>query len=76
MRLFILLPLLLLDPSNPPAFEEMANAERAFVQRAQEVSVLQAFIESFADEAVGFQTGTPGSAQADMRMAPDESPAR
>ena len=56
--------------SRPPAFEEMAEAERAFVRRAQEVSVHQAFMEFFADDVVGFQTGVPASWQADMRKRP------
>ena len=54
----------------PAAFEEMAEAERAFVRRAQEVSVLQAFTEYFADDAVSFQAGRPASAQAEMRERP------
>jgi ketosteroid isomerase-like protein len=71
MRLIPLLLLLALPAaSHPPAFEEMAAAERAFAQRAQEVSVQQAFIEFFADDAVSFQSGTPASAQAEMRKRP------
>jgi ketosteroid isomerase-like protein len=56
--------------AHPPAFEEMAEAERAFARRAQEVSVHQAFMEYFADDAVGFDSGQPASAQADMRKRP------
>lgn len=59
-------------PNVPAALEEMAEAERAFARRAQEVSVLQAFIEYFADDAVGFQTGEPASAQVEMRKRPIE----
>jgi ketosteroid isomerase-like protein len=54
----------------PPALEEMANAERAFVQRAQEVAVIQAFTEYFADDAVGFASGAPESAQEKMKKRP------
>jgi ketosteroid isomerase-like protein len=54
----------------PPAFTEMADAERAFVKRAQEVSISQAFIEFFADDAVGFQSGQPASAQLELRKQP------
>ena len=68
MRLFaVALAFALTTPSHPPAFEEMAEAERAFVRRAQEVSVLQAFMEFFADDVVGFHTGVPASWQAEMR---------
>ena len=71
MRLFtIALALAFAAPSHPPAFEEMAEAERAFVRRAQEVSVHQAFMEFFADDVVGFQSGVPASWQADMRKRP------
>lgn len=61
------------DRSIPPALEEMAEAERAFVRRAQEVSVGQAFIEWFAPDAVGFATGTPASAQIEMRKRPQQA---
>ena len=57
---------------HPPAFEEMAEAERAFARRAQEVSVHQAFMEYFADDAVGFDTGRPASAGGDAE-APGSS---
>jgi ketosteroid isomerase-like protein len=68
MRIVLLtLALTFTTPPHPPAFEELADAERAFAARAQEVSVLQAFMEYFADDAVGFETGQPASAQAEMR---------
>jgi ketosteroid isomerase-like protein len=56
--------------SIPPALEEMANAERAFASRAQEVAVIQAFTEFFADDAVGFASGAPASAQEEMKKRP------
>jgi ketosteroid isomerase-like protein len=46
----------------PRALHQMAETERAFARRAREVTVRQAFIDFFADEAVGF--------------APDPEPAR
>lgn len=52
------------------AFQEMADAERAFAARAQDVSVAQAFTEFFADDAVGFQSGRPASARAELRKQP------
>lgn len=48
----------------------MAAAERAFARRAQDVSVTQAFIEFFADDAVGFESGAAASAQAELRKRP------
>jgi ketosteroid isomerase-like protein len=38
----------------PPALLEMADTERAFARRARETTVRQAFIDFFADEAIGF----------------------
>jgi ketosteroid isomerase-like protein len=69
-RITATLAVVLMSPAHPPAFEEMADAERAFAQRAQEVSVQQAFIEHFADDAVGFQSGKPASAQEELRSRP------
>lgn len=40
--------------SEGGALLEMADAERAFARRARETTVRQAFIDFFADEAVGF----------------------
>jgi ketosteroid isomerase-like protein len=45
-----------------PALRKMADTERAFAKRAQEVTVRDAFIEFFADESIGFE--------------PDPTPAR
>ena len=55
----------------PPALAEMADAERAFVQRAQEVGAKQAFLDYFADSAVGFETGRPAPAKDGIRSQPD-----
>jgi ketosteroid isomerase-like protein len=71
MRLFVFaLTLASATAPHPPPFEEMAEAERAFVRRAQEVSVHQAFMEFFAEDVVGFQSGVPASWQAEMRKQP------
>jgi len=66
----VVLTLAFVAPSQHSAFEEMAEAERAFARRAQEVSVHQAFMEYFADDAIGFDSGKPASAQAEMRKRP------
>ena len=50
------------QPAIPPALARMADTERAFAKRAQDTSIREAFIEFFADEAVGFE--------------PDPTPAR
>jgi ketosteroid isomerase-like protein len=46
----------------PDALSKMADTERAFARRAKETTIREAFIEFFADEAVGFE--------------PDPTPAR
>lgn len=55
----------------PRALVEMADAERAFVQRAQEVGAKQAFLDYFADSAVGFESGRPAPAKDGIRKQPD-----
>jgi ketosteroid isomerase-like protein len=55
----------------PRALVELADAERAFAQRAQEVGARQAFLDYFADTAVGFDTGRPAPAKDAIRMHPD-----
>jgi ketosteroid isomerase-like protein len=55
-------PLVQTQSGIPPALQQMADAERAFAKRAQEVTVREAFIEFFADESVAFE--------------PDPTPAR
>jgi ketosteroid isomerase-like protein len=55
----------------PRALAEMADTERAFVQRAQEAGAKQAFLEYFADTAVGFETGQPTPAKEGIRRQPD-----
>jgi len=73
MRYVVLALILTFVPAEPipRTLEELANAERAFAERAQHVSVRQAFIEFFAEDAVGFQSGKPDSAQAELRRQPD-----
>jgi ketosteroid isomerase-like protein len=70
MRLMTLALALAFTTPHPTTYEEMAETERAFVRRAQEVSVHEAFMEFFADDAVSFQSGQPASAQAQMRKRP------
>lgn len=77
-RLVALAPLfavaLTLDEPIPPALQKMADTERAFARRAQEVSVREAFIEFFADESIGFEPG-PVAARESLRKRPP-SPVR
>ncbi len=55
----------------PAALVEMVDAERAFARRAQEVGAKQAFLDYFADSAVGFETGKPAPAKDGIRAQPD-----
>jgi len=54
----------------PPMLAELAEAERAFVRRAQDVVAAQAFSEFFADDAVSIRETGPLSAQDDLRERP------
>lgn len=58
----------------PPSLHKMADAERAFAKRAQEVSVRDAFIEFFADESVSFEPD-PGPARERLRKQTQQPPA-
>ena len=54
----------------PEALTQMIEAERAFAARALVVGWKQAFLEYFADDAVGFD-GTAGPAKDQIRKNPD-----
>ncbi|MGE3403476.1 MAG: DUF4440 domain-containing protein [Vicinamibacterales bacterium] len=55
----------------PPALAAMADTERAFATRATEVGWKQAFLEFFADDAVGFAGDVTVPAKDQLRQAPD-----
>jgi hypothetical protein len=57
--------------SLPPALAAMADTERAFAKRATEVGWKQAFIEYFADDAIGFAGEEAVRAKDQLRQAPD-----
>lgn len=58
----------------PPTLQKMADTERAFAKRAQEVTVREAFIEFFADESVGFEP-EPAPARESLRKSTRPQPA-
>ena len=55
----------------PPALTQMIEAERAFAARALMVGWKQAFLESFADDAIGFADGSVGYARDQIAANPD-----
>jgi len=55
----------------PVPIAEMVETERAFAARALVVGWKQAFLEYFADDAVGFQAGAVGLAKDQIGKAPD-----
>jgi ketosteroid isomerase-like protein len=57
----------------PQALTQMIDAERAFAARALVVGWKQAFLEYFAEEAVGFDGGV-GRAKEQIRKNPDPPP--
>ncbi len=59
------------NPNPPDALRQMADAERAFAARAGVVGWKQAFLEYFADSAVGFDATGPGLAKDQIRTLPD-----
>ena len=57
----------------PIPLSEIVETERAFAAKALAVGWKQAFLEYFADEAVGFQAGAAGLAKDQIAQAPDPS---
>lgn len=55
----------------PEGLSQMIEAERAFAARALVVGWKAAFLEYFADDAVGFDNGTAGPAKVQIRATPD-----
>jgi len=55
----------------PPDLLKVVNTERAFAARALEAGWKQAFLEYFADDAVGFAGGSAGLAKDQIRGNPD-----
>ena len=51
--------------------QAMVEAERTFAARALVVGWKQAFLEHFADEAIGFEKGVAGPAKAQVTSSPD-----
>jgi ketosteroid isomerase-like protein len=62
-------PVAVQQPAEDP-FIEMADTERAFAARAAVVGWKQAFLEYFAEEAIGFD-GEAGPAKDQIRKNPD-----
>jgi ketosteroid isomerase-like protein len=58
------------SPKLPQALTQMIDTERAFAARALVVGWKQAFLEYFADDAVGFDDGA-GPAKTQIRSNPD-----
>jgi ketosteroid isomerase-like protein len=59
------------DSTTPTPLLEMVETERAFAAKALMVGWKDAFLEYFADEAVGFQGGAAGLAKDQISKAPD-----
>ena len=55
----------------PVPLSEIVETERAFAAKALVVGWKQAFLEYFAEEAVGFQSGAAGLAKDQIAKAPD-----
>src|SRR3954470_11068479 len=58
-------------PSLPPSLTRMIETERDFASRALTVGWKQAFLEYFADDAVGFDEGAADLAKDQFRRSPD-----
>ena len=58
----------------PPALVQIVETERAFAARALVVGWKSAFLEYFADSAMGFANGQVGLAKEQIRARPDPPP--
>ncbi len=58
-------------PATPDALGQMIAAERAFAARAGVTGWKQAFLEYFADDAIGFDATGAGLAKDQIRALPD-----
>ena len=58
----------------PDALAQMVKTEQAFAAHAKQVRWKQAFLDYFADSAVGFDGGKYGLAREQVRAAPDPPP--
>jgi ketosteroid isomerase-like protein len=59
------------DTPFPPSLTRMVDTERAFAARALITGWKQAFLEYFADDAVGFDAGAADLAKVQFRRSPD-----
>ena len=59
------------DTTLPPSLTRMIETERTFAARALTVGWKQAFLEYFADDAVGFDAGAADLAKDQFRRSPD-----
>jgi len=59
------------DTTFPPSLTRMIETERTFAARALMVGWKQAFLEYFADEAIGFDAGAADLAKDQFRRSPD-----
>lgn len=57
--------------AGPPPFEAMVETERAFAAQALVAGWKQAFLDYFADTAMGFEAGAVGYAREQVGRAPD-----
>lgn len=72
---FLTPPLLAQRPDAlPEPLLMMVDTERAFAARALVVGWKNAFLEYFADDAIGFQGTTAGFAKEQLRRRPDPAP--
>src|SRR5690349_10854304 len=58
-------------PLAQTPLQQLASTERAFAARAKVVGYKQAFLEYFAESAIGFDGETAGSAKEQLRQVPD-----
>jgi len=70
-KLFLLLMVFVLQLKAQTPLESLVNAEKAFAQTSVDKNIRTAFLESFDDNTLAFNSGQPGPGRKDWEKRPE-----